>query len=54
MSPLLGLILIPVVGAAFTLVGPNPRRTALFAAALNFLGALAVFGMANHRSDFNF
>lgn len=54
MSPLLGLILIPVVGAAFTLVGPNPRRTALFAAALNFLGALAVFGMGKPQVGFQF
>lgn len=45
MSPLLGLILIPIVGAAFAIVGPNPRRTAIFAAALNFLGSIAILGM---------
>jgi len=54
MSPLLGLILIPIVGAAFAIVGPNPRKTAIFAAALNFLGAIALFGMCKPNEGFQF
>jgi NADH-quinone oxidoreductase subunit M len=54
MSPLLGLILIPIVGAAFAIVGPNPRKTAIFAAALNFLGAIALFGMCKPEEGFQF
>lgn len=54
MSPLLGLILIPIVGAAFAITGPNPRKTAIFAAALNFLGAIAFFGMCKPDAGFQF
>ena len=42
-SPLLALILLPVVGALMILVGFNPRRTAITAAALNFLLSIALF-----------
>lgn len=52
MSPLLGLILIPIVGAAFAIVGPNPRKTAIFASALNFLGAFALLGMYKSTEGF--
>lgn len=44
MSPLLLLILIPLVAAAFVLVGSNPRKTALGAAALNVLAFFLIAG----------
>jgi len=46
MSPLLALILIPIVGALFILAGGNPRKWAVWAAAFNFVGSVALFAMA--------
>ncbi len=42
MSPLLSLILIPVVGAALAATGTQPRKAAISAAALNFLLSLGL------------
>lgn len=43
MSPLLALILIPIVGALFAIAGFGARKVAITAAVLNALGALILF-----------
>ncbi|CAN5592981.1 NADH-quinone oxidoreductase subunit M [soil metagenome] len=43
MSPLLALILVPIVAALFIIAGSPARMTAIWAAALNFLGSLVLF-----------
>jgi NADH-quinone oxidoreductase subunit M len=43
-SPLLLLIVLPVIAAAFIIAGAPARRTALFASALNFLGFVLIAG----------
>ena len=54
MSPLFCLILLPVAGAALIIAGTHARKTAVTAAALNFLASLMVFGMpANRMPAFN-
>jgi NADH-quinone oxidoreductase subunit M len=54
MSHLLGLILIPIVGAVFALIGPGARRTAVLAAALNFLASLILLAMFQTGGGYQF
>ena len=48
MSPLLSLIVIPVIAAFFVIIGANPRTTAILGATLNFL--LSIFLFATYRA----
>jgi len=45
MSPLLLIVLVPIIASVFISAGANPRRTALFAAGLNLLGVAILFAM---------
>ena len=50
-NPLLILILVPLVGAAFILVGSNARTTALIASALNLFFALSLWAVYNQGGN---
>ncbi|MEI7865570.1 MAG: hypothetical protein WCI38_09380, partial [Chthoniobacterales bacterium] len=55
MSPLLSLILIPLVTAAFCMAGAAPRRISLFGAGANLLLCLYLIASYNHGiSGFQF
>jgi NADH-quinone oxidoreductase subunit M len=54
MSPLLILILVPIIAAAFVIVGSPARKTSLFAAGLNFLFALGLFIVSKPEPGYQF
>ena len=54
MSPLFCLILLPIAGAALIIAGTHARKTAVTAAALNFLASLMVLGMCKPDAGFQF
>ncbi len=54
MNLLLASILIPVLAAILVIAGFNARRTAIFAAALNFLLTLVIVGQFKQDGGYQF
>ncbi len=54
MSPLLILILLPIIAAAFIIVGFPARKVSIFAAALNLLVALGLFVVSKAEPGYQF